>query len=569
MATMSRRRYAQMFGPTAGDRVRLGDTGLLALVERDCIRHGEEAITGLGKTLRDGAGIDGRALLAEGALEAVIANAVVMCPVQGIFKADIGIREGRIHAIGKAGNPAAMAGVSPGMTIGPGTKHFSGQGLIATPGGIDVHAHYAQPREVWHALSAGLTTMIGGGWPGCWSIDSGGEWANAKMLKALERFPMNFGLFARGGAQRAEAIVEQIGSGVIGVKIHEDLGATPAVIDSCLAVADELDFQVQLHTDSMNESGFYEDTMAAIAGRCIHMYHTEGAGGGHAPDILRCNGEPHCLPSSTTPTNPFTANAFDEHLDMMMICHTLRGDIPEDVAFAESRLRPQTMAAEDVLHDLGAISMAGSDAEGMGRAMDTIAAMWRLAAKMKDEGGPLADEPFAGADNARILRYLAKVTINPAIAFGIARHVGSLEVGKMADIVLWQPAFFGVKASQVLKAGAQVWSPLGDASASLSIAEPVIYRESWPAAGSAPDTLSALFVHPSAIDNDMAGRWSIAKPMLPISGTRRLGKADMVRNDALPAIRVDAQSFEVFVDGELATSRPAKEVALNRRYFLR
>ena len=566
---MSRRRYAQMFGPTAGDRVRLGDTGLLALVERDCIRHGEEAITGLGKTLRDGAGIDGRALLAEGALEAVIANAVVMCPVQGIFKADIGIREGRIHAIGKAGNPAAMAGVSPGMTIGPGTKHFSGQGLIATPGGIDVHAHYAQPREVWHALSAGLTTMIGGGWPGCWSIDSGGEWANAKMLKALERFPMNFGLFARGGAQRAEAIVEQIGSGVIGVKIHEDLGATPAVIDSCLAVADELDFQVQLHTDSMNESGFYEDTMAAIAGRCIHMYHTEGAGGGHAPDILRCNGEPHCLPSSTTPTNPFTANAFDEHLDMMMICHTLRGDIPEDVAFAESRLRPQTMAAEDVLHDLGAISMAGSDAEGMGRAMDTIAGMWRLASKMKEEGGPLADEPFAGADNARILRYLAKVTINPAIAFGIARHVGSLEVGKMADIVLWQPAFFGVKASQVLKAGAQVWSPLGDASASLSIAEPVIYRESWPAAGSAPDTLSALFVHPAAIENDMAGRWSIAKPMLPISGTRRLGKADMVRNDALPAIRVDAQSFEVFVDGELATSRPAKEVALNRRYFLR
>ena len=566
---MSRRRYAQMFGPTAGDRVRLGDTGLLALVERDCIRHGEEAITGLGKTLRDGAGIDGRALLAEGALEAVIANAVVMCPVQGIFKADIGIREGRIHAIGKAGNPAAMAGVSPGMTIGPGTKHFSGQGLIATPGGIDVHAHYAQPREVWHALSAGLTTMIGGGWPGCWSIDSGGEWANAKMLKALERFPMNFGLFARGGAQRAEAIVEQIGSGVIGVKIHEDLGATPAVIDSCLAVADELDFQVQLHTDSMNESGFYEDTMAAIAGRCIHMYHTEGAGGGHAPDILRCNGEPHCLPSSTTPTNPFTANAFDEHLDMMMICHTLRGDIPEDVAFAESRLRPQTMAAEDVLHDIGAISMAGSDAEGMGRAMDTIAGMWRLASKMKEEGGPLADEPFAGADNARILRYLAKVTINPAIAFGIARHVGSLEVGKMADIVLWQPAFFGVKASQVLKAGAQVWSPLGDASASLSIAEPVIYRESWPAAGSAPDTLSALFVHPAAIDNDMAGRWSITKPMLPISGTRRLGKADMVRNDALPAIRVDAQSFEVFVDGELATSRPAKEVALNRRYFLR
>ena len=564
---MSRRRYAQMFGPTAGDRVRLGDTGLLALVERDCIRHGEEAITGLGKTLRDGAGIAGGALLAEGALEAVIANVVVMCPVQGIFKADIGIREGRIHGIGKAGNPAVMAGVTPGMVVGPGTKHVSGQGLIATPGGIDVHAHYAQPREVWHALSAGLTTMIGGGWPGCWAIDSGGEWANAKMLKALEAFPMNFGLFARGGAHRAEAIAEQIGSGVIGVKIHEDLGATPAAIDTCLAVADELDFPVQLHTDSMNESGFYEDTMAAIAGRSIHMYHTEGAGGGHAPDIIRCNGEAHCLPSSTTPTNPFTANAFDEHLDMMMICHTLRGDIPEDVAFAESRLRPQTMAAEDVLHDLGAISMAGSDAEGMGRTMDVIAGMWRLAAKMKGERGPLAGED--GADNGRILRYLAKVTINPAIAFGIDRHVGSLEVGKMADIVLWQPAFFGVKAQQVLKGGAQVWSPLGDASASLSMAEPVVYRQSWPAVGSAPDTLSALFVHPAAIDNDLAGRWKIAKPMLPIASTRQLGKADMVRNDALPEIRVDAQTFEVFVDGELATSAAAKEVSLNRRYFLR
>ena len=566
---MTRARYAQMFGPTTGDRVRLGDTSLLARIERDLGTYGEEGITGVGKTLRDGNGIEGRATIADGALEAVVLNVVLMCPVQGIFKADIGIRDGRICAIGKAGNPAVMAGVSLGMTIGPLTKHFSGQGLIATPGGIDVHAHYGQPAEVWHALSSGLTTMIGGGWPGAWSIDSGGEWANAKMLKALDALPMNFGLFSRGGASRPEAIAEQISCGVIGVKIHEDLGAMPAVIDTCLAVADDLDFQVQLHTDGMNEAGFFESTMAAIAGRTIHMYHTEGAGGGHAPDIIRCNGEANCLPSSTSPTNPFTLNAFDEHLDMMMLCHTLRGDIAEDVAFAESRLRPQTMAAEDVLHDLGAISMAGSDAEGMGRTMDVIAGMWRLASKMKDERGPLAGEPYANADNARILRYLAKTTINPAITFGIADHVGSLEIGKMADIVLWQPAFFGVKPSQVLKCGAEVWRPLGDAAASLSVCEPNVYRASWPATGSAPDTLSALFVHRSAIDNDMAGRWNVSKPMLATGPVRRLTKADMVRNDALPEIRVDPQTFEVFADGEHATTQPVRNVTLNRRYFLR
>jgi urease subunit alpha len=569
MSTMSRRRYAEMFGPTTGDRIRLGDTSLLARIERDHGTYGEEGITGVGKSLRDGNGIDGAALLSGDALEVVIFNVVIMCPVQGIMKGDIGIRGGRIAAIGKAGNPAIMAGVTPGMIVGPGTKHFSGQGMIATPGGIDVHSHYGQPAELQHAMSSGLTTLIGGGYPGCWSIDSGGEWANAKMLKALDALPMNFGLFSRGGASRPEAIAEQISCGVIGVKIHEDLGAMPAVIDTCLSVADDLDFQVQLHTDGMNEAGFFESTMAAIAGRTIHMYHTEGAGGGHAPDIIRCNGEAHCLPSSTTPTNPFTLNAFEEHMDMMMLCHTLRGDIPEDVAFAESRLRPQSMAAEDVLHDLGAISMAGSDAEGMGRVMDVIAGMWRLASKMKDERGALSGEPFDNADNARILRYLAKYTINPAIAFGISDHVGSLEVGKMADIVLWNPAFFGVKASQVIKGGAQVWSPLGDASGSLSLTEPTVYRESWPACGSAPDTLSAVFVHPSAIENDMAGRWNVSKPMLAIGGTRKLSKADMVRNDALPEIRVNPQTFEVFADGELATSEPVTRVALGRTYFLR
>ena len=569
MVTMTRERYADMFGPTTGDRIRLGDTNLLARIEHDHITPGEESITGVGKTLRDGNGIDGGALLADGALEVVISNVVIMCPVQGIMKGDIGIRDGRICAIGKAGNPAIMGGVTPCMVIGPGTKHFSGQGMIATPGGVDVHSHYGQPDEMRHALSSGLTTIIGGSYPGCWSIDSGGDWANAKMLKALEAFPLNFGLFSRGGANAGAAIEEQISSGVIGVKIHEDLGAMPAVLDTCLSVADTLDFQVQLHTDSMNEAGFYESTMEAIAGRTIHMYHTEGAGGGHAPDIIRCNGETHCLPSSTSPTNPFTLNAFGEHMDMMMLCHTLRGDIEEDVAFAESRLRPQSMAAEDVLHDLGAISMAGSDAEGMGRVMDVIAGMWRLADKMKTERGPLPDEPFDNADNARILRYLAKTTINPAITFGIANHIGSLEVGKMADIVLWNPAFFGVKASQIIKGGAQIWSAMGDSSGSLFNTEPTIYTESWHALGSAPNTLSAIFVHPSALDADVAGRWDVAKPLVPISGTRTLGKADMVRNNALPEITVNPQTFEVFADGELATTAPSTKVPLARTYFLR
>lgn len=569
MATMTRAAYASMFGPTTGDRIRLGDTNLLLKIEHDHATYGEENVTGVGKVLRDGAGIDGAATLKGGALEVVVCNAVIVDPVLGVIKGDIGITGGRIVAIGKAGNPAIQAGVTPGMVVGPGTKHMNAQGSIVTPGGIDVHAHYAQPAEVWHALSSGLTTMIGGGYPGCWSIDSGGDWANAKMLKALEAFPMNFGLFSRGGAHAPEGIIEQLGSGVIGVKIHEDLGAMPAVIDTCLSVADDYDFQVQLHTDTMNESGFYESTMAAIGGRTIHMYHTEGAGGGHTPDIIRCNGEAHCLPSSTNPTNPFTRNAFDEHMDMMMMCHTLRADVPEDVAFAESRLRPQTMAAEDVLHDLGAISMFGADAEGMGRVMDVVASTWRLASKMKDERGALDGEPHGDADNARILRYLAKYTINPAICFGIADHIGSLEAGKMADMVFWNPAFFGVKPSQVLKAGVQVWGPEGDAAGSLSLVEPKIYRAQWPACGSAPDTLSAIFVHPLAIEQDMAGRWNVSKPLVPLGSTRRLSKRDMVRNDALPEIRVDSQTFEVLVDGTLATSSAAERVALARRYFLR
>ena len=569
MATISRRDYATMYGPTTGDRVRLGDTHLLARVERDHATYGDECLTGLGKTMRDGGGVAAGHTAADGALDVVINNALIIDPVLGIVKADLGIRDGKISGIGKAGNPAIMDGVDHGMIVGPSTKPVTAQGLIATPGGIDVHAHYLQPAEVWHALSSGLTTMIGGGFPGCWAVDSGGLWANSRMLKGAEGFPMNFGLFSRGSSHRPEAIVEQLESGVIGVKIHEDVGAAPATIDTCLSVADDYDFQVQLHADTMNETGFYERTMEAIAGRTIHMYHTEGAGGGHAPDIIRCNGEAHCLPSSTNPTNPFTVNTFEEHIDMMMLCHMLSPDVPEDVAFAGSRLRPNTMAAEDVLHDLGAISMMGSDSEGMGRIAEVVARTWQLASKMREERGPLAGEPYDNADNARILRYLAKYTINAARTFGIADYVGSLEPGKMADIVLWQPGFFGLKPDMVIKGGMMVWGPMGDAAASLGSAQPVAMRPSWGATGSASSALCAAFVHPLAIDNDLAGRYDIALPLMALGGTRGLTKADMLHNDAVPEIRVDPQTFEVFADGVLATSRPAESVALNRTYMLR
>ena len=569
MATISRSDYATLYGPTTGDRVRLGDTNLLARVERDHATYGDECLTGLGKTMRDGGAVAAGHTTADGAIDVVINNVLIIDPVLGIVKADLGIRDGKITGIGKAGNPAIMDGVDDGLIVGPSTKPVPAQGLIATPGGIDVHAHYIQPAEVWHALSSGLTTMIGGGFPGCWAVDSGGLWANTRMLKGAEGFPMNFGLFSRGSSHQPEAIVEQLESGVIGVKIHEDIGAAPATIDTCLSVADEYDFQVQLHADTMNETGFYERTMEAIAGRTIHMYHTEGAGGGHAPDIIRCNGEAHCLPSSTNPTNPFTRNTFDEHIDMMMLCHMLSPEVPEDVAFAGSRLRPNTMAAEDVLHDLGAISMMGSDSEGMGRIAEVVARTWQLASKMREERGPLAGEPFDNADNARILRYLAKYTINAARTFGIADYVGSLEPGKMADIVLWRPAFFGLKPAMVIKGGMMVWGPMGDAAASLGSAQPVVMRPSWGATGSAPSALCAAFVHPLAIENDLAGRHDIALPLLPLSGTRRLTKADMLHNDAVPDIRVDPQTFEVFADGELATSRPVETVALNRTYMLR
>ncbi len=569
MATMTRAAYAAMYGPTAGDRVRLGDTSLVVEVEHDHAVPGEECLTGAGKTVRDGLAVASWHSEEAGACDMILNNVLVLDPVLGIVKGDLGIRRGRIVALGKAGNPAIMDGVDPRLVIGPTTKTLSAEGLIATPGAIDVHVHYISAQEVGHALSSGLTTMIGGGFPGAFAVDSGGEWNNVAMLRALAAFPMNFGLFAKGSSHRGETIAAQIRYGVIGVKIHEDLGAMPAAIDTCLAVADELDFQVQLHTDSINEAGFFETTMAAIAGRTIHMYHTEGAGGGHAPDIIRCNGEPNCLPSSTTPTNPFTVNAADEHLDMVMLCHNLRPDIPEDVAFAESRVRPRTIAAEDILHDLGAISMFGSDSQGMGRINEVVPRCWQLASKMRDQRGRLAAERTAAADNERVKRYLAKLTINPARTFGIDRHIGSLEPGKMADVVLWRPAFFGIKPTLVIKGGMPVWGPMGDAAACLAINEPRIMRPMWGAFGDAPAAHAAVFVHPSAIEDDLAGRHDLAVNLLPLGGTRRLAKRDMLHNDTCPEIRVDPQTFEVTVDGEPAWCEPASEVALARRYLLR
>ena len=569
MATMTRAAYAAMYGPTKGDRVRLGNTSLLAEVEHDYAMPGEELTTGGGKSFRDSMGMMARKSHEAGALDLVIHNVLVIDPVVGIVKGDLGVREGRIVGIGKAGNPDVMDEVDPRLVCGPATLVAHGDGMIATAGGIDVHVHFKSPALVQHALSAGLTTMVGGGHGILFGIDSGGDWTTGRMLQASDALPMNFGFLTRGSSHDPDRIRDHIGGGAIGVKIHEDYGAMPATIDCCLSVADDLDFQVQLHTDTLNEAGFYESTMEAIAGRAIHMYHTEGAGGGHAPDIIRCNSEANCLPSSTNPTNPFTVNTFDEHLDMTMTIHHLRPDIPEDVAFAESRIRAQTIAAEDILHDMGAISMFGSDSQGMGRINEVVARCWQLASKMRDQRGPLPEEKIDGADNQRILRYLAKYTVNAARVFGVGDHIGSLEAGKLADIVLWKPAFFGIKPSIVFKGGMTAWAAMGDSAASVMSADPIVMREQWGANSLAAQNLSATFVHPSAIDGDLAGRLGIRRHLLPVSGTRNLRKADMLLNDALPDICVDSQTFDVHVDGKLAWCDPVDSLPLARLYMFR
>jgi urease subunit alpha len=568
--TIPRRDYAALYGPTTGDGVRLADTSLVAVVEHDHAVYGDECLHGGGKTLRDGIGMAPGVTAAQGALDFLLCNVVVIDPVLGIQKGDLGIKDGRIVALGKAGNPAIMDGVDPRLIVSAGTTVRDCEGLIATPGAIDVHVHFDSAGLPDHAIASGVTTLLGGSLgPITVGIDSGGPFNTGRMLQAAEAWPVNFGFLGRGNTHRPAALKEQLETGVLGLKIHEDWGAMPAAIDSCLGFADEYDFQVQLHTDTLNESGFVEDTLAAIAGRTIHMYHTEGAGGGHAPDIIRVAGLPHCLPSSTNPTNPYTVNTFDEHLDMTMVCHHLNPALPEDVAFAESRIRAQTIAAEDVLHDIGAIAMLGSDSQGMGRIHEVICRTWQLASKMKDQRGPLPEEKPGFGDNARIKRYIAKYTINAARTFGIQDHIGSLEPGKMADIVVWRPAFFGIKPELVIKGGFIAWGAMGDSAASLMTCEPMLLRPQWGAFGRAKQALSACFVHPLAIEADLGGRLGLSKALLPARGTRTLTKADMLWNDLCPDIRVDPQTFDVFVDGVLATCEPARTLPLAQRYMLR
>ncbi|MDA1357603.1 MAG: urease subunit alpha [Proteobacteria bacterium] len=570
MVKITREHYAALYGPTTGDAVRLGDTALLAEIEHDYAFPGDECLHGGGKTLRDGIGLVSGLNSADGALDMLVSNAIVIDPVLGVVKGDIGIKEGRIAGVGKAGNPEIMDGVHKNLLCGASTTVRDAEGLIATPGGIDVHVHFDSAQLCEHAISSGITTMIGGSLgPITVGIDCGGAWNVGKMLQSAEHWPINFGFLGRGNSSKSNSLPDQLAGGAMGLKIHEDWGAMPAAIDTCLSVADEMDFQVQLHTDTLNESGFLEDTLAAIKGRTIHMYHAEGAGGGHAPDIIRIVGEHNCLPSSTNPTNPYTRNTFDEHLDMIMVCHHLNPAVPEDVAFAESRVRAETIAAEDVLHDIGAISMLGSDSQGMGRIAEVICRTWQLASKMREQRGRLAEERTTRGDNERIKRYIAKYTINAARSFGIDQHIGSLEDGKLADVVLWRPAFFGIKPELIIKGGFIVWSAMGDSAASLMTCEPLMMRPQWGAFGRAKEALSMSFVSQAAMDVDIKGKLGLNKTVAAVKGTRALNKGHMLHNDVCPEITVNPENFEVFVDGVLATCEPAETLPLTQRYMLR
>ena len=565
---MDRARYARLYGPTTGDMVRLGDTSLLAEVERDHTHPGDELTTGAGKVMRDGEGFRTRGTDAEQALDLVVHNALIIDPVLGIIKADIGVRRGRIVGVGKAGNPEIMAGVTPGLDTGPNTTIMHGDQLIVTPGVIEAHAHFLSPEQAYHALAGGCTTMIGMSPGPHFDVSCSGPHTLGRLIQACDEFPLNFGFLGRGSSDPG-AVAESVAGGALGVKIHEDFGAAPAVIDGCLRAADAADFSVHIHTDTINEFGFFEDTMAAVAGRTIHMYHTEGAGGGHAPDILAVNGFANVLPSSTNPTNPFTPAALEEGVPMTMLAHMLSYELPEDVAFAEARIRPQTMAAEDFLHDMGAISIFATDTQGMGRLAENATKAFQLASVMKDRVGRLPQERTDRADNERILRYMAKLTINPAIAAGIDDHVGSIEPGKMADLVFWQRDHFGAKPRMVVKSGEIVWSVMGDGNGSFIGAEPLLHRPMWGALGTVKHRLGATFASGLAIDNDVAGRLGVQKAILPIASVRSLGKADMVRNHACPDIAVDPATFEVRADGMVLQGEPATRVPLARSHFLR
>lgn len=566
MSRIGRQAYAEMYGPTTGDRMRLADTSLVIEIEHDYAIYGEEVKFGGGKVIRDGMGQSQRphAQVAD----TVITNAVIV-DHWGIVKADIGIKDGMIAAIGKAGNPDIQPGVT--IVIGAATEIIAGEGMLVTAGGIDSHIHFICPQQIEEALMSGVTTMLGGGTgpavgtaattctPGPWHIHS--------MLQAAEAFPMNLGFFGKGNASRPEPLVEQVQAGVIGLKLHEDWGTTPAAIDTCLSVAERMDIQVAIHSDTLNEAGFLEHTLAAFKGRTIHTFHTEGAGGGHAPDIIAAVGQANVLPSSTNPTRPYTVNTLDEHLDMLMVCHHLDASIAEDIAFAESRIRRETIAAEDILHDLGAISMMSSDSQAMGRVGEVILRTWQTAHKMKLQRGALPGDS-ARHDNARVKRYIAKYTINPAITHGIAHAVGSVEAGKVADLVLWKPAFFGVKPSMILKGGMIAAAQMGDPNASIPTPQPV---HAWPMFGAFGRALfrsSYTFVSQAAFDAGIKERLGLAKPLLVARGMRGLGKADMVHNDATPHMQVDPETYEVRADGVLLTCEPARELPLAQRYFL-
>ena len=566
MARITRRAYAEMFGPTVGDKVRLGDTDLFIEVERDFAIYGEEVKFGGGKVIRDGMG-QGQ-LCARDVADTVITNALIL-DHWGIVKADIGIKDGRISGIGKAGNPDIQPDV--GIAIGAGTEVIAGEGQIVTAGGIDAHIHFICPQQIEEALMSGITTMIGGGTGPATGTNATtctpGPWHIGRMLEAADAFAMNLGFLGKGNASLPAPLEEQLRAGAMGLKLHEDWGATPAAIDNCLAVAERFDIQVAIHTDTLNESGFVEDTIAAFKGRAIHTYHTEGAGGGHAPDIIRVCGEANVLPSSTNPTRPYTVNTIDEHLDMLMVCHHLDARIPEDVAFAESRIRRETIAAEDILHDLGAFSMIASDSQAMGRVGEVICRTWQTADKMKKQFGPLKEDSAAN-DNERAKRYIAKYTINPAITHGIAAEVGSVETGKLADLVLWKPAFFGAKPALIIKGGCIAAAPMGDPNASIPTPQPVHYRAMFGAFGQARHKTACTFVSQAALDNDIAGALALKKPCVAVNNTRAIGKAALINNTRRPHIEVDPETYEVRADGELLTCEPATTVALAQRYFL-
>jgi urease subunit alpha len=564
---ISRAAYAHMYGPTTGDRVRLADTGLIVEVEADHTIYGEEVKFGGGKVIRDGMG-QSQTSRADGAVDTVITNALII-DHWGIVKADVGLKDGRIAGVGKAGNPDVQPGID--IVIGPGTEAIAGEGRILTAGGIDAHIHWICPQQADEALYSGITTMLGGGTGPADGTNATtctpGPWHLARMLQAADALPVNIGFFGKGNAAKPDALIEQVVGGACGLKLHEDWGTTPAAIDCCLAVADETDVQVAIHTDTLNESGFVENTIAAFKGRTIHAFHTEGAGGGHAPDIIRVAGLANVLPSSTNPTRPYTVNTLDEHLDMLMVCHHLDPSIPEDVAFAESRIRRETIAAEDILHDLGAFSMISSDSQAMGRVGEVIVRTWQTADKMKRQRGHLPGEK-PGSDNLRVKRYIAKYTINPALTHGIAAHVGSVEVGKLADLVLWKPMFFGVKPDLVLKAGTIAAAAMGDPNASIPTPQPVHYRPMFGALGRALVQSSVTFVSGAAIEAGIGDALRLSKPLAPVAGTRSLSKRDMIHNAALPVIEVDPETYEVRADGELLTCEPAEVLAMAQRYFL-